>query len=285
MRVGVTGCNGLLGSTICRLGSSFGVEPVKLSRECYGLENSLSLVCEYIRKMDVSVVVHCAANTNVELCEQEITECFKDNYLLTELLANACKITDKKLVYISSTGVYGNYQEDPYREFDDIRPTTNHHKSKRMGELVVCDLLQDYLVVRTGWLFGGDWSMPKNFVANRVREAKKCDGLIKSDCGQVGNPTYVDDLAQRVFMLIDSSWSGVFNCVNEGIASRFEYVGKIISLYGLDVKVEPVESSSFNRMAKVSHNESAVNFKLNAYGFTPMPEWAASLSRYIEFNR
>ena len=59
-----------------------------------------------------------------------------------------------KLIYISSTGVYGNYQTDAYTEFDKVEPTTIHHDSKYQAELIIKQHLKDYVIIRTGWLYG-----------------------------------------------------------------------------------------------------------------------------------
>ena len=285
MNIVITGVTGLLGSSLLNLAADFGYNAIQLTR--YDIENMKSPndLATLLTSYNVKVLIHCAANTNVELCEVNKIQCYKDNVALTEKLVLVCKIMQIKFVFISSTGVYGKYQDTPYIDYDDVNPTTIHHKSKVIAENVVAKLVNDYLIIRTGWLFGGSWDMSKNFVANRIKEAYASEGYIKSDTSQVGNPTFVDDLSSCIFNLIENKYSGIFNCVNEGKASRFDYVSEIIKLSGLNISVLPVDGSSFNRKAKVSYNESALNLKLDYFGIMKMPCWKKSLALYIESIR
>jgi len=285
MKVAITGVNGLLGSTLFREAYSYGWEAVQLSRSDIKVEMKLETLSNILLDLDCSVLIHCAANTNVEACEYDQLGCFRDNVLLTEKLAIACRLNDIKFVFISSTGIYGNYQDDPYCEYDAVVPTTIHHQSKWLAEKLIPNTVKDYLIIRTGWLFGGDWNMPKNFVANRIKEAVSSQGSIHSDTSQSGNPTFVGDVARNIYELLAQSYSGTFNCVNHGSATRFEYVTEIIRLSGLNVSVLPIDGSAFKRKAKVSHNESAVNFKLTEFGLDKMPSWKKSLSDYINTIR
>ena len=229
---------------------------------------------------DYDVFIHAAANTNVEQCEKDPMACYRDNTFLTEVVASVAANADVKMVYISSTGVYGAGKDSPYHEYDETVPLTHHHKSKLLGEAFV-GKCRSSLIIRTGWLFGGSAENPKNFVAARLREAALSCGPISSNSEQRGNPTYVRDLAGRVLSLICDAQSGVFNCVNEGVASRFDYVSAILSCAGSVTAVEPTRAGSFNRLAKVSNNESAINMKMDYAGYDHMPEWRESLSRYI----
>jgi dTDP-4-dehydrorhamnose reductase len=117
-------------------------------------------------------------------------------------------------------------------------------------------------------------------VANRIREAARSGGEISSDNSQIGNPTWVEDVANTVCQILSNGHSGVFNCVSGPPARRFEYVSEIVRLSGLAVKVKPVDASNFNRVARVSHNESAENVNLERLKIV-MPCWKESLAKYI----
>lgn len=280
MKILLTGGTGLLGSEIYSQIKKQGNEVELLDRNLLQSGLAFKDIVERLTLLNSDLLIHCAANTDVEYCELEANICYRDNTLLTDILANACRCIGLKMVFISSTGIYGNYKDNPYIEYDKIQPTTNHHRAKWQAEKVVQSQLNDYLIIRTGWLFGGDWELKKNFVANRIRECISSDGKIFSDPFQCGNPTYVKDVVFAIFQLINSGFSGTFNCVNEGVATRFEYVREIVNCTGLDIEVIASESS-FKRHAKVSHNESAINFKLNQLGFSPLPNWKLSLASYI----
>ncbi len=284
MRIGVTGTTGMLGSEVVKAIESVGYTGYEASRLTRGeLSHSTSLeeVVNLLSSLDLGVLVHCAANTNVELCEKEPASCWIENCIFSEILAMATDKLDIKLVFISSTGIYGDWKTTPYIEYDEAAPSTVHHKSKYSAENLIKSHNKNHLIIRTGWLFGGNWHSKKNFVANRIREAEASEGTIYSNSTQVGNPTYAKDVADTIIELVRLGYVGVFNCVSEGVASRHEYVAEIMEITKLNVKVLPAEKSTFNRVAKVSDNESADNFKLKALGLGRVRLWQEGLKEYI----
>jgi dTDP-4-dehydrorhamnose reductase len=208
--------------------------------------------------------------------------CYRDNVLLTEVLTGAARRRGIPMTFISSTGVYGSHKTTPYAEFDEARPETHHHKSKLRAEQLVLSADWRNLVVRTGWLFGGNVDAPKNFVAKRILEARSSSAaFLSSNHQQSGCPTFVDDLALRLLELISLRARGVFNAVNEGSASRFEYVREIIGRAGIDIEIRPTTAAGFNRIAPVSDNEMALNWRASEFGLSPMRPWQLALASYL----
>lgn len=283
MRLLISGASGLLGSTLIRLAGARGHQCSMLDRTKVQIRLDAATATELDKLFDgVDHFVHAAANTNVEHCEAEPATCYRDNVLLTEYLVSAARRHGIPVSFISSTGVYGSHQTIPWAEYDEARPGTQHHRSKLLGEQLVLAANWSNLVVRTGWLFGGNAQMTKNFVAKRILEARVAkDGFISSNQQQRGSPTYVDDLAIRLLELIDLRVRGVFNVVNAGSASRFEYVREIVEQSGLSIEVRPVAAGDFKRIAPVSDNEMALNWRADELGLTPMRPWQHALAEYI----
>lgn len=282
MKILLTGANGMLGSTIREYCIQADYECIPFSRTnlAAGFPDNIYSIMD-----NADLIIHAAANTDVEACERDPDQCYEDNFLFTESLAKAAALRNIKMVYISSTGVYGTDKESPFCEYDEARPTTHHHRSKLMGEEVTLSFNPMNLIIRTGWIFGGAFSLRKNFVARRIDEARSVNnGVIQSNNQQFGNPTYSVDLVQRIFELVEKNFFGIFNCINEGATSRHGYVSAIMRIAGIDVVVEPAMASSFNRIAKVSNNESAMNWKADRLGLVPMPTWEKSLASYIAAN-
>jgi len=279
MKVLLTGSNGLLGSEVYKYFVRNNISVQKFQRTSIKkFDFDLKLLSTF------DCIIHTAANTNVEQCEKDPESCYKDNTLFTERLAIACQIANAKLVFISSVGIYGSEKfNTPYHEYDRVNPTTHHHNAKWLGEQAVSHYCKNSLILRVGWLFGGEISNPKNFVARRIEEALNAeDKSISSNNEQLGVPTYVNDVVKMMHKLILSQQVGTFNLVNSGIATRYEYVSKIVLYAGLDVKVLPISQKHFNRIAKVSNNESAVNLKLEQLGYEKLPNWQKSLEEYIQ---
>ncbi|KJY79068.1 SDR family oxidoreductase [Vibrio nigripulchritudo] len=284
MKVGITGSSGILGVSVKRILSEKNIEHVSIVRSEISLERKKSLAISYFESLNIDILIHCAANTNVEWCEENISQCYRDNFEWTRYIAEICNFLNIKLIFVSSTGVYGESKKSPYCENDIAKPTTHHHRSKLLAERAVESICRDYIIIRTGWLFGGDWRQSKNFVANRIRECLSSSGEINSNDDQYGNPTYTCDVALQIIHLFENKCIGVYNCVNQGKATRYEYVKEIIEISGIKVKVKPVPSCNFLRKAKVSFNESAENYNLKKDSVDIMPHWKKSLRKYLEDN-
>ncbi len=272
---------GLLGAAIAVAARGRGHRPESFQRRPLPSLTHAELT-QQLRRYDV--FIHAAADTNVDRGELNPDACYRDNLLLTELLAHAAACAPVRFVFISSCGVYGNHSRSAYAEYDATHPTTHHHRSKLLAEDAARRLAPACLIVRTGWLFGGKIDAPRNFVARRIAEAMLAahqGRALKANSAQRGNPCSVDDVAERILTLLDAECIGTFNCVNEGAASRFEYVQAIVQLAGIPTPVLAAAPREFTRPALVPDNEAARNWRAEALGFAPMRDWRTALAAYI----
>ncbi len=280
MKVLVTGASGLLGSEILTALTENGLAGNALDRSAF-LESTSADRSSILKGFDV--VIHAAANTNVEQCEIEPERCYYDNCFLTEQLYYHARRNGAKFVFISSTGVYGRTKVTPYHEYDPVSPTTVHHRSKHISELTVLTS-PDTLVIRTGWLFGGAFENRKNFVKNRLSDIRGAKGPIYANASQTGSPTYVKDCARTLLELIADDCVGVYNVVNDGNVSRFDYVKQIAQFSGSICEVFPVAASEFKRRADVSENEAAISYRMRFEGRPQLRAWQEALAEYMREN-
>jgi len=266
------GAGGLLGSAF---GSALEVQGVKrVGRDALDVRRP-EAIARLIADADCDWVINCAADTDVEAAEDDPLPAYAANAILPQMLASACRAHGALLVHVSSTGCYGIAKATPYTEADIPEPTTVHHRSKIAGEAAIRAAHGRHLIVRTGWLFGGSPANPKNFVWRRLLEARGAAWLT-SDPHQVGCPTYVGDAAGQILAMAGAGCEGTFNVVSEGVASRLDYVSRIVAASGLPCEVRP-STRPFTRKARVSNNEAAVNFYLRAIGMDNMPSWEAGV--------
>lgn len=273
----VTGAGGMLGSCL--------IEKLK-QYDVIGIGSEIEItdhviLSEFLEYEKPNIIIHAAALTNVDECERNADKAYAVNVIGTQNLVNYCTSKNCFFVYLSSTGVYGDTKDERYTEFCKVRPTTVHHKSKYEGEKTVVNHLNRYLIIRTGWLYGGDITHAKNFVYKRYLEAKDSKSICANG-NQIGNPTYVNDLVDQIVLLLEGNMMGLFNCVNNAEnVTRYDYVRKIIELFEIDCEVNRSLDDQFERLAPVSRNESAINYKLELMGCNIMGDWDVSLSKYI----
>jgi dTDP-4-dehydrorhamnose reductase len=280
MNILITGSSGLLGSSIFEHLKNQGENVIRFNRDDFSWVDQKKNIENF---KGIDIVIHAAANTDVENCEENPEACYRDNTLFTERLALASNSANCKFIFISSTGIYGLKKDIiPYSEYDLVNPTTHHHKCKWIAEQSVNNYCKNSLVLRTGWIFGGSPNNLKNFVTNRILEAFLTkEKKIFSNIQQLGSPTYTFDFAHLLYFMIKRDEVGTFNIVNEGFASRYDYVSKIIEIAQIDIEVIPSRADSFSRKAKVSNNEMAVSMKLDLLGYERLPNWEISLVKYI----
>lgn len=270
----LTGASGLLGAEF-RDSLSLDAEQC-LTRDDLDIK-SYERLRQTLSHRRPSMLINCAADTDVEGAEANPERAYSVNAILPGLLARSCYDLDIPFIHFSSTGCYGDSRMTPHNDFDRVRPKTVHHRAKIAGEKEVRTVGGRHLILRLGWLYGGNAGHRKNFVWNRICEARGQSEIV-SDPHQIGVPTWTGDVVKQTINLLEADIYGTFNCVATGATSRYDYVQTIISAAKLDTRLRP---RRFSRIAPVSSNESAVNLKLDMLGLNIMPAWDKALIRYV----
>lgn len=274
----ITGANGMLCEDIIKLFKKKG----SVLYTKYFDVNKEAEWKEIIENFKPQVIIHAAAITDLDFCELNPDLCFETNY--KSLIKMIKYLKNEKLIFISSAGIYGDsISNDFYHEFSEINPTTIYHESKYKAEKYITSNYSNYIILRLGWLYGGDIEHKKNFVAKIIQQSFESKTIL-SDNKTVGSPTYTFDVANQIYHLIVSDVEGVFNCANssKNPVSRMEYVSTIIKLSNLKNDVIPSGDNFFKRKIKAPKNESCVNLNLNKMNLNKMKDWKVSLEEYLK---
>src|SRR5487761_2450123 len=141
MRVLVTGASGQLGvevveeltrrSALQLHGNP--LEVIAASRSQLDVANR-DQVLTIIRTIEPDVVIHTAAFTAVDACESEPDRAFAVNSLGTRHVAEAARLVDAHLAYVSTDYVFDGTKASPYVEWDLPNPLSVYGSSKLGGE-------------------------------------------------------------------------------------------------------------------------------------------------------
>lgn len=239
-------------------------------------------VMQTISTVRPSLVLHLAAETDVDRCEREPDHAYQSNLVGTLNITLACKRFDIDLVYVSTAGLFDGNKNEPYTEFDSPRPVNTYARSKFEGEKIVQTLHSRHYIVRAGWMFGGR-HRDKKFVgkiASRCLEGgEKAEILAVDD--KFGSPTYAKDLLATVQRLSCSGFYGLYHVVNTGSASRYDVAVEIARFLDTGSKVAPATSDSFVLPAARPRSEVARNYKLELLGLNHMQSWQDALCDYL----
>ena len=272
----ITGANGQLGTELCYL-----LDDMELKYEATTLDNlditDQQQVFETLRRVQPSHIIHCAAYTAVDKAEDEGRDLnYKVNVDGTRYLAAAAKELGIPLVYISTDYVFdGNFTDGEYLVDSDTNPMNEYGKAKLQGEEVVLDLLSDYYIIRTSWVF---WKYGHNFVYTMRRLAKERTQLtIVND--QYGRPTWTRTLAEFVvFLHQNQSPYGIYHLSNDEACTWYEFAREILK--DTDVEVLPVTSAEFPQKAyRPKHSVMSLE-KAKRLGFT-IPTWRDALQQFL----
>jgi len=280
MKVIVTGVNGQLGYDV--------IKRLEIQNiECLGVDvgdfdiTEKDQVNKAIYEYMPDVVVHCAAYTAVDRAEDEKELCHKINVTGTQNIADACKVIDAKMVYISTDYVFDGEGEKPFEVTDRPNPINYYGQTKYEGELAVQCTLQKYFIVRISWVFGINGN---NFVKTILRLGKERD-QISVVADQIGSPTYTYDLSILLVEMIKTDKYGIYHVTNEGYCSWHEFACEIFKQAGINTKVDPLKTEEYPTKAKRPKN-SRLGGKDKYLSITgKLPHWKEALSHFIAINK
>lgn len=239
-------------------------------------------VFEVMEAQKPDVVIHCAAWTAVDLAEEEDKQklVYAVNVTGTKNIANACKKTGSKMIYLSTDYVFNGQGDKPWEaDCKDYAPLSVYGKTKLEGELFVSSILERYFIVRIAWVFGLNG---KNFIKTMLNVGKKYD-TVRVVCDQIGTPTYTLDLSVLLIDMALTEKYGYYHATNEGgYISWYDFTCEIFRQAGLDTKVIPVTTKEYG-LSKAARpfNSRLDKSKLTKNGFTPLPDWKDALNRYL----
>ena len=229
------------------------------------------------------VVLHLAAATDVDRCEQEPDWAYGTNAVGTQNIALACLKHGTPLVYISTGAVFSGETSEPYIEFDDTRPANLYGRSKLAGEQIIASLLQRYYIVRAGWMIGGGEQKDKKFVGKLARLIAEGKQTLQAVNDKWGSPTYAKDLLAGIGRLIETEYFGLYHMANAGQCSRYEMALSIRdTLQCPDVTIQPVSSDRFPLPAPRGRSEALRNLKLELLGLHLMRPWPEAMRAYVQ---
>ncbi|WP_430608267.1 dTDP-4-dehydrorhamnose reductase [Enterococcus sp. DIV2379] len=269
----LTGGNGQLGTELRHLLDEKGLNYVSTDAQEMDITDEKATLA-FIQELKPTVIYHCAAYTAVDKAEDEGKELDeKINVNGTENVAKAAKAVGAKFVYISTDYVFdGTKKEGVYKETDTPNPQNEYGRTKLLGEQAVKDLLDEYFIIRTSWVFG---KYGHNFVYTMKRLAQTHPRLTVVD-DQYGRPTWTRTLAEFMVYIIENNADyGIYHLSNDNSCSWYEFAKEILK--ETDVEVAPVTSAEYPQKAKRPQYSVLDLTKAKNTGFV-IPTWEEALA-------
>jgi dTDP-4-dehydrorhamnose reductase len=219
-------------------------------------------------------VVHAAAATDVERCEQDPSWAYAVNAAGTRRVAEACRAMGAWLLYVSTDYVFDGSKCTPYMEGDPPAPLNVYGRSKLAGEVQVQALVPQWAIVRTAWLYG---HVGRNFVVTILKRLQ-AGNLLTVVADQTGSPSYARDLAEGIAQLVARQATGIFHLTNSGSCSRFECAQAIAREVGADpARVVPITSDALALRARRPAYSVLAHTAWKGLGLPPLRPWDVAL--------
>ena len=276
----ITGASGQLGLAMQSELKAGDIQYLAFNSQDLDITN-LGMVNKSLSENEPSVVVNCAAWTDVDGAETNEDRAFAVNALGTKHLALSSKHIGAKFVHISTDYVFSGENDTPWQEDAERNPTSVYGSGKRYGELFVEDIYPEgSYIIRTAWLYS---SNGKNFAKTMTKLALSESKEVRVVNDQIGQPTSARDLAKQVKDLALSEANfGAYHGTNGGSASWFDFAKEIFILVGADeTRLIPVPTSEFPRQAKRPQYSVLSHKNWNRPGLEVMRDWKEALAEEI----
>jgi len=185
-RLLITGASGLLGYALCLqaeqaydvYGTCFknevmvpGVKPVKI--DLAGSEQ----IAQCFQEINPQAVIHTAAFSNPNDCEQQPEKSERINLTATIHIARFCAASKIPLVFTSSDLAF-NGEDAPYHEDGPVSPICVYGRHKVAAEKAVQKICPAATICRMPLMLGGAPDANSGFLAHMVRTLRKKEQLL-----------------------------------------------------------------------------------------------------------
>ncbi len=276
----VTGASGQLGRSLCSAGREEGLEMIGLDHGSLDVTNR-DAVLETVRREGPDLVVHTAAYTHVDRCEEDEDRARAVNADGTRNVAEAALSVSCPLLHVSTDYVFGGDTCRPISEEAHPDPRSAYGRTKEEGEAAVRNSGCEYLIVRSQWIFGHG----HNFVRTIFESARKGNPLRVVD-DQLGRPTSSRALARGILAAALAEARGALHLACEGVASWYDLAVATVEEAALRgwleaVSIAPVSSAAFPRPAPRPPYSVLGLERSRSLGIR-MPHWRDALRDYLD---
>jgi dTDP-4-dehydrorhamnose reductase len=283
MKLLITGSNGLLGQKIIRICQKRGADFLATS---FGKNRNQDCPEKNYAELDITNqtnieevfgayqpthIIHTAALTNVDYCEQHPVECNEVNVIATQKLWEAAQKINAHFQLLSTDFVFDGLTGN-YKETDVPSPVSIYGQSKVDAEHVLINSEnKNWSIARTIIVYGTANNLSRtNIVLWSI------DALTKGDPMKIINdqfrmPTWADDLAWGCLEICNRNKQGIFHLCGPELMAVNEIVFRIAKHLGKSTEnVEIISSSTLNQPAKrPPHTGFDLTKSIQELGYSP----------------
>ena len=259
----ITGSNGLLGQKlinrlidekdyyIIATGKGENRHPLKGSFLYDELDVTVhEHVIKTMQRHQPDFVVHTAAMTNVDACENDKAGCIALNITATENLVQACSLLKSHFIHLSTDFIFSGTHA-MYKEEEKPDPLSYYGWSKWESEKIVMQLTDKYTIVRTILVYGVVADMSRSNIVLWAKNALEKNLPISVVDDQFRTPTFAEDLSDAIFNIIEKKAMGIYHIAGPQLMSIKELVERVADFFQYPKNnINAVKSDTLNQPAK-----------------------------------
>ena len=284
MKALVTGAAGQLGLEISRCFAR-DAEVVALTRAELDVVDHAAVLAA-IRSARPDVVVNCAAYNDVDGAETDPVTAMAVNGFAVRSLATAARETGATLVHYGTDFVFDGQTDRSYDESAEPAPQSVYATSKLVGEWFAVGAPRHY-ILRVESLFGGGAETPRpggrrlGSTLDKIVDAMLDGRPVRGFTDRTVSPSYVPDVAAATRTIVSRpAPSGLYHCVNGGLATWFDVVRVAAIQLGCESLLSPITTDDVEMRATRPKFCALSNAKMVAAG-ARLPTWEDAVRRYL----
>ncbi|HIK33694.1 MAG TPA: NAD(P)-dependent oxidoreductase [Oscillatoriales cyanobacterium M59_W2019_021] len=234
----VTGASGFLGWNLCRLARSnwqvcgtyfsqeIAIDDVRIDRVNL---RDFSQLRNYFQAIRPDAVVHTAACSQPNFCQNHPEESYEVNVIASGYIADLCAEANIPLVFTSTDLVF-NGLNPPYRETDPVCPINIYGEQKVEAERLIHDRLPSAIICRMPLMFGAVPPTATTFIQPFL-DTLKAGGTLSLFVDEFRTPVSGTTAAKGLLLALESGKTLLHLGGKERI-SRYDFGRLLASVWG-----------------------------------------------------
>ena len=287
-RIFILGEQGQVARALAKAYSARGDTYTCVGRSSINITDHIA-VSDAVAAYKANLLVNAAAYTQVDRAEDDRHQAFAVNRDGARNAATAARLAKIPLIHISSDYVFDGDKKSPYVETDTPNPRSVYGESKFAGEAAIANENEDYLILRTSWVYSAGGL---NFMRAMLRLAGEREEIRVVD-DQHGCPTLADDLAAAIVKMGDicmagrgTAREGLYHVAGTGATTWCGFATAIMTgsqeRGGPASRVRPITTREFpTRAVRPANSRLDCSKAAKVFGIR-LPRWEASLDMCLD---
>lgn len=262
MKILVTGANGLLGQklierwqgdpsidlyTTARRAAVLPVDPDKFFLADLTDSHAVEALVDRVKP---DTIIHTAAMTQVDQCEQDKAGCWKVNVDTVDYLIQASRKNNLHLVHLSTDFIFDG-SHGPLDESEQPNPVNYYGESKVAAEKLLTESGLAWSIVRTVLVYGITQDMSRSNIITWVKKNLEAGQVINVVTDQWRTPTLAEDLAEGCHLIAVQRATGVYHISGKDFLTPHQMALQTADFFQLDASlIKETNAANFKEIAR-----------------------------------